>query len=297
MGLLNLNFRDGSFLPALDPSHSMATSLGDAARNIAPGSPVVVLLHGFRYDPDVPCANPHTLLYANQTDPKLPKRQKSWPTALGFRGLYEDPGLCIALGWPARGRLADAYDRAGQVGLALADLLTALAALLPGHPIKLLAHSLGARVALCCLNALNAPHVAQAILLAPAEFKSVAERMLANPATQNTEILQISPKENRLFDTILVHSLRRKACGTALGQSPPAAPNWLSLNLDTASELKQLASLGHAVSPRGAPICHWSAYLRGGLMELYTELLIGPNRRSFRSVAESGVIPSALAAE
>ncbi|MEM8580484.1 MAG: hypothetical protein AAGF50_04725, partial [Pseudomonadota bacterium] len=66
MGLLNLNFRDGSFLPALDPSHSMATSLGDAARNIAPGSPVVVLLHGFRYDPDVPCANPHTLLYANQ---------------------------------------------------------------------------------------------------------------------------------------------------------------------------------------------------------------------------------------
>ncbi|MDJ0992405.1 MAG: DUF726 domain-containing protein [Dinoroseobacter sp.] len=297
MGVLNLTFRNGTFVPAFDPSQNLATTLGDAARDLPPGSSVVVLLHGFRYDPDLPHTNPHTRIYATHPASKRPKRHMSWLAALGFRGLPDDPGLCIAVGWPARGRLSGAYDRAGEVGRALAVLIAALAALMPEHPVKIMGHSLGARVALCCLHALNAPHIAQVILLAPAEFRSVADHVLDNPATRMTEILQISPVENWLFDKLLVQSLRHKACGHALGQSAPTAPNWVSLRLDSDGELDRLASLGHVVEPRGARVCHWSAYLRGGLMELYAEVLTGSDSSLRRSFAQRALMPDVLVPE
>lgn len=297
MSVLNLTYRGQAFVPASDPSRALLPALGDAARPLRAGTPIIVLLHGYRYDPDLPKANPHHRLYAIQPDPKLPKRQMSWLTALGFRDLPSDPGLCIAVGWPARSNLSDAYDRAGEVGLALADLLSAIAALMPGHPIKLMGHSLGSRVALSCLEALSAPHVAQAILLAPAEFKPVADRVLANPAARAADILQISPVENWLFDKLLVRSLRHKANGPALGEETPVASNWLSLRLDGDSELEHLAALGHRVAPRGARVCHWSAYLRGGLMELYADLLTGTNRSLAQSFGQSRLVAQRVVPE
>lgn len=286
MSVLNLTYRERTFGPAVEPSRALAIAIGDAARNLAPGLPIVVLIHGYRYDPDIPRADPHARLYARQPDPKLPKRKMSWLSALGFRGSPEDPGLAIAVGWPARGRLSDAYDRAQHVGQALARLLAALAVVLPGHPVKLMGHSLGARVALSCLDALQAPLVAQAILLAPADFTHVADRVLTNPAVRHTEILQISPVENWVFDKLLVRSLRHKGGGHALGQVAPVAPNWVSLSLDTEGELERLAALGHKVGPRKARVCHWSAYLRGGLMEFYAEVLTRRDRMPLRSFAQ-----------
>lgn len=297
MSVLNLTFRCGAFMPALHPDQTLAPVLGDAARDLEPGAPIVVLLHGYRYDPDVPRSNPHTRLYANQPGGKLPKRHMSWPRALGFCGALDDRGLCIAVGWPARGTLSDAYDRAEEVGSALSELVAALAALMPGHPIKLLGHSLGARVALCCLDALNAPHVSQSILLAPAEFRHVADRVLANPVARKTEILQISPIENWLFDKLLVRSLRHKSGGQALGQSAPVAPNWVSLRLDNDGELQHLAALGHEVAPRRAHVCHWSAYLREGLMEFYAEVLTRQDRPLAESFGRKAFVANAFPAE
>ncbi|WP_425092513.1 DUF726 domain-containing protein [Tropicimonas sp. S265A] len=273
------------------------TALGDAAREIRPGAPIVVLLHGYRYDPARQNANPHTSLYAVQPEPGLPRRQMSWLEALGFLDQPDDPGLCLAVGWSARCKLADAYDHAAQVGTALADLLNAVAALMPGHPIKLMAHSLGARVALSCLRSLKRPVVKQAILLAPAEFTAPAQRALRNPAAQATEILQISPLENWLFDALLVRSLRHKETGTALGQRAPDAPNWISLSLGTDGELAQLAALGHRVAPRKARVCHWSAYLRGGLMEFYADLLSGKDVPVFQTFARSRMADGSVLAD
>jgi pimeloyl-ACP methyl ester carboxylesterase len=281
MGVLNLTYRGGDFHPALDPAAPLAAALEDAAGDVAPGAPVVVLVHGYRYDPSRPKANPHASLYAIQPDPRLPRRQMSWLGALGFRGQPQDPGLCIAVGWSARGRLAEAYERAAEVGAALSDLVSVVAEMLPGRPIKVMGHSLGARVALCCLDALRAPDVAQVILLAPAEFTDTAHRVLGNPAARAADILQISPVENWLFDRLLARALRRR--GMVLGQCAPYAPNWVSLSLDSDGELAQLAALGHQVAPRKARICHWSAYLRGGLMDLYAAVLTGPDCHVFKT--------------
>lgn len=285
MGVLNLTFRNGGFVPALDPSGELSTALKDAARRSAPGTPVVVMIHGYRYDPGAPRTDPHSRLYAVQPTPARCRRHLSWPAALGFHDRPSDPGLCLAIGWPARGRLIDAYDRAETVGRSLAALLSAVCEVLPGHPVKLMGHSLGARVALSCLGALRAPHVSQAILLAPAEFSDVARDVLMNPAARAAEILQISPVENRLFDLLLVRAMRGRAQGPALGQAPPETANWVSLALDGDGELARLAALGHRVAPRKARICHWSAYLRDGVMEFYADILTSQRLPSFRGLA------------
>jgi hypothetical protein len=59
-------------------------------------APVVALVHGFRFSPDIRRHDPHGTLYAAQ-DPA------GWPAALGFTADGAQDGLCIGFGWDARG--------------------------------------------------------------------------------------------------------------------------------------------------------------------------------------------------
>jgi pimeloyl-ACP methyl ester carboxylesterase len=285
MPVLNLTVTDTDIRTATGEA-SLDRRLTRAAAAGGPRDPIVLLIHGFRYSPLRGPANPHDSLYAVTPDGlRRPRRQTSWPTALGFRDADSDPGLCLPIGWDGRGTFAEAFAQAETVGHRLAGLIARLHARYPDRPIKLMGHSLGGRVALAALGALPAPMVRQVILLAPADFDSHAEAVLTRPGAQGAEILQISPPENWLFDRLLEHALRRHPTpGTALGRRPPEAENWIALNLANEAELANLAALGHAIGPRCAPVCHWGAYLREGVMDLYSALLTDRGPRALRDL-------------
>lgn len=285
MPVLNLTVTDAD-IGLADCDTGFDRRLTRAAAAGAETDPIVLLIHGFRYSPLRGPSNPHHSLYAAAPgNRKRPRRQLSWPAALGFRDQPADPGLCLPIGWDARGTFAEAFVQAEAVGRHLAQLIVRLHARYPSRPIKLMGHSLGGRVALAALGALPAPMVRQLILLAPADFDSHAEAVLTRPAAQSAEILQISPPENWLFDRLLEQALRKHApAGTALGRRPPEAENWIALSLSNEAELANLAALGHAIGPRCAPVCHWGAYLREGVMDLYSALLTDRGPRALREL-------------
>ena len=77
-----------------------------------------------------------------------------------------------------RNGFARVYDRAAAYGAQLAELVALLQRLAPGRPVDLMAHSLGARVALAALPELDAAP-GRVILLGAAEFGARAPEFLA----------------------------------------------------------------------------------------------------------------------
>ncbi|WP_424975147.1 alpha/beta hydrolase [Dinoroseobacter sp. S124A] len=298
MPVLNLTVTPEDIRPA-QSGRSLNAALGRAAARGDSTAPIVLLLHGYRYSPLRGPSNPHDSLYATMPCAQsLPRRKGSWPMALGFRDAETDPGLCLPVGWDARGRFAEAFGAAEQVGARLAALITRLNRQFPARPIHVMAHSLGARVVLAAMARLPGAMIQRVILLAPADLADHAETVLGCPGAQGVEVLQISPTENWLFDRLLEQALRRHPqAGPALGRRPPEAERWVSLTLDSDAELANLAALGHAVAPRHHRVCHWSAYLRDGAMDLYSALLTERGPRALRELAPprplaSGAPPS-----
>ena len=87
--------------------------------------------------------------------------------------------------WQARCGLWAAHARARTAGLALAALADAVAALSPGRALHVIAHSMGARVALNALTHVEAGRFGRIVLLAAAETRQVAAAALATPAGRN----------------------------------------------------------------------------------------------------------------
>ena len=108
---------------------------------------------------------------------------------------------------------------------------------------------------------------------------------LATPAGRAAEFINITTRENDLFDALLEHLIRpRDRQDRGLGHGLPApAANWLDIQIDQAAALAGLAALGFVIAPPRRRICHWSAYQRPGLFALYRALLTRP-----------GAIPLAL---
>lgn len=227
-------------------------------RALPVGAPVTIMLHGYRYAPGDRPEDPHRTLYAN------------WARRLGFRA--SQPGLAIGLGWQGVGPLRAVHDRAGSAAVALARLLADLRAA-GAPPVNLIGHSLGARVALGCLRRLEPGDVGRIALLSGAEFAERAERALATPAGRAAEVLNVTSRENDLFD--LAFELMVPGCGAALGAGL-SAPNAVTLQIDQPLHREGLRRLGFPVAPPQRLVCHWSAYTRPGLFPLYRAFLHRP---------------------
>lgn len=243
---------------------------------LAPNAPIVAMIHGYRFAPGAGQHCPYGHIFA--LEPLAPLRGRrdktlvSWPRHLGLGG---SAGLAIAFGWPARGWLGDVNARAAVAGAALAQLAAAIAAIDPTRRLDVIGHSLGARVALAALHHAKPSHLRRLILLAGAETRGPALAALRSPAGQDAQIINVTTRENDLFDFIYEWGAARGR-DTAIGQGLGCAlPNWLNLQLDAPRHLSALADLGYALPSPPARICHWSPYIRPGIFALYRALLDG----------------------
>ncbi|QYK40954.1 MAG: alpha/beta hydrolase [Paracoccaceae bacterium] len=238
------------------------------APHLRAGAPVTVMIHGFRYTPDDPRRDPNADIFALS-----PRGGLSWPRRLGYgRGA---PGVAVGFGWRGSGTLWQAHERAEQAGDALGSLVRGLRGAGAGR-VNLIAHSLGARVALAALHGLAPGDVGRIVLLSGAEFRERAKAALMTPAGRATEVLNVTSRENDAFD-FLFETLIGRRHGPTLGAGLHL-PHCATLQIDGAAHRKGLASLGYPVAPASRLVCHWSAYMRPGLFPLYRAFLHQPDR-------------------
>lgn len=235
------------------------------------GAPVLIMLHGYRYSPSTPHSNPHDQILKNGHDHPH-RRLQSWPRRLGYGTATPDRGLCIAFGWEAGGTIWRAHREAGRAGLALADLIRQLTALGAG-PVNIIAHSLGARVALAALPLLAPGVIGRMILLTGAELRSTAEAALISPAGRSAQVLNIISRENDIFDFLYEWLLAPHRWGARALGAGLALPHCVTAQIDHPGHLSGLRRLGFAVGPATSRMCHWSSYLRPGLFALYRAFL------------------------
>jgi hypothetical protein len=237
---------------------------------LPPGAPVVAMIHGWRYAPGFAQDCPHGSILSLDPPPK-DRRAVSWPRHLGLDG---KSGLGIALGWNAKCGPWRADRRAGHTGAALAEIARTVHAK-SGRPLQVIAHSMGARVALAALPLTPPGLIKRMILLAAAETRGRALAALDSPAGRAVEVINVTTRENDLFDAFFewgVHLGLRNSVGQGLDR---AHPGWRDLWIDHPRTLERLAALGHPLADPPRRICHWSPYMRPGTIALYRALLDG----------------------
>lgn len=303
-----------------DPEHGLdAPPLTvEAARTAAPAlrksRPLVVMIHGYKFDPyDSHAANPHEYLY--HFDPSRVqvdrwRRPASWPLGLGFReaDTFGVDGLCVGFAWSSKpqvrlGRFCAAYLEAERAGRALFRALSMLAAAFPHREIDLIAHSLGARVALMAMRAAAdgqsglIERIGRVILLGPAELVGSARETMravdsAAPA-RCPQIYSVVARENDVFD-VMVERFAPKVGGvrpiclgaTGLGRD---RDDWLDIQLDSPALLEWLDSRGIEIGGGPRRACHWGVYNRPGALEFYATLLREREPWSIRAMREAGM--------
>lgn len=243
----------------------------DALKPHLNDAPVLIMLHGYSYSPSRPNCNPHDqILKSGQDHPQT--RLQSWPRRMGYGPGTPDRGLCIAFGWEAGGTIWRANREAGRAGLALAALIRQMAELGAG-PVNIIAHSLGARVALASLPGLERGTIGRMILLTGAELRSTAEAALLSPAGRSAHVLNVISRENDIYDflyewLLAPHRYGARALGAGL-----ALPQCVTAQIDSPDHLFGLRGLGFAIPLATQRMCHWSSYLRSGLFPLYRAFL------------------------
>ena len=252
----------------------VAGALDHAMARLPHGAPIVVMIHGYKHSPLRPenCPHRHVLALKSQRG----GRSTSWPQHMGFgRGAHD--ALAIGFGWHARGTIWDAYWEAQAAGLALARVIGHIA-LRHGRPVHLFAHSLGARVSLAALRELPAGSVGRVVMLAAAEFSDLAAEAVASPAGARAEYLNVTSRENLLFDGMFEWLLQTPwASGRSLGRGiGETRARWVNLAIDDPATRDHLARLGHRIRPPRQAVCHWSGYLRPGMFSLYRAFLTDP---------------------
>lgn len=251
----------GSDVP---PEHALWHGLGK-------DRPVIVMVHGYKFAPSHPRACPHSHILSLEPYPHC-RKALSWPKALGITGEAGDGLVGIAFGWYARGWFSDAYAEAERAGQMLADVLNSLHQMAPDRPVYALAHSLGARVVLSAVPHLQKGVLRRILLLNPAEYAHTARRALESPAGRSLELVNVTSRENDLFDFMMKQMIRPTSADDMLGEGLAGCENAVTLQLDCDETLRALNSLGFAIAPAAGLVCHWSTYTRPGVFGLYRHL-------------------------
>lgn len=241
-----------------------------ALKDLPRDAPVVIMIHGYRFSPWVAGEDPHRHILSAKPR-KSCWKAVSWPRHMRLD--RDGTGLGIGFGWHARGPLARVARRAFVIGKTLAALIRDIHGLRADLQVHILAHSLGARVALAALAELPPGTLRRIILLSGAEYRANARAAMTTPGAQGIDIVNVTSGENLLFDALF-----------RLGVAPPAPSDWpisaglpdlsgwKDLRVDCPGTLQMLRDAGYATRPPRTRICHWSTYLRPGLFRLYRDL-------------------------
>ena len=245
-------------------------ALSNGARSVPADRPVVILLHGYKYAPGSGMNCPHESLYAKASGhPAI--RSRDWPERLNV-GTGEMSA--IGFGWPARGSVWAAWRAADVAGRALARLVSDLKAAAPHRDIHIVAHSMGARVAMAALRDTDRAAVRRVILLNGADFTSHVETALQQQA-QTVSLFNVTSRENAVFDALVELCLPTHWWdGRAVGRGIDG-PRAVTVRLDQHRHLTALRQFGFDVPAPTKRICHWSTYLRPGTGALYRAILAG----------------------
>ena len=276
MPLLRIN-AIGQDLALHDTSGPVDRALRDALA--APG-PVVIMVHGYKFLPGDPVHCPHEHIFSYATAFSCNKAV-SWPRQLGFGRNAPNEGLAIAFGWQARGSLKAARDGTQQAAQALSRLITLIRKACPTRQINLLAHSLGAHLGLSTMRMLARYDLARVVLMNGATYQSHAMSCLASPAGRTCEVINVTSRENALYDHLFTWVLPSHVAGDLPLGHGIAARNVLSLRIDRPQVRAALDSLGYPIAPGLRYACHWSTYLRPGLFAFYRALIHDPATLSF----------------
>ena len=274
-------------LHAAAPGEDLAAGLRRRLRDGADGAPVVVLVHGFKFHPDVPGADPHRSLFALRPAGDG-RRIRSWPEGLGFRDDAGESGLCVGFAWPAsapmlgslvttgRTGFARVYDRAAGYGARLAELVALLAAAgaraaggparpFPRRPggARRPAGPRGRAGAGDPARRRRARRPGAGLRRAPAGRRARRRSTTSPPAptTSTTSPSRPSPRA------------APAASGRWGSGSARRSPQWLDLQLDRAEVTAWVNGLGIPLTAASARLCHWGFYTRGGALAVYEAIL------------------------
>ena len=256
-------------------------------------APIIVMVHGYRFSPTTPAHDPFGHIMA-PIRARPGRHALPWPRHLGFGRNDPAEGLGVAFGWEARGSFWRAHVAAWRSGAALAEVVEELRDALPGRPVHVVAHSLGARVTLGAMRLLPEGAVRRVVLMCPAEHRGPARAAMASPAGRRAEVVCVRPAENRAFDAMLQLLVPRPE--PTLGMGLPGLSNWLDLDPNDPAVMEAARRLGHPIAPRRWKVCHHSSYARPGLMRLYRALLREPARVPLSALRVGPAHPALAAA-
>lgn len=248
--------------------------LRQAVCGLHPRAPLVIMLHGLKYDPRCPARDPGRHIFALHPDKENP-RAASWPRRLGLRG---PGGLAVGFCWHACGTIWQACAKADQAAGPLAQLINRLQRIAPDHPVHLVAHSLGARVALGALMRLQDTAPKRIILITPAIFEHQLRAALDAPAAPaaQTEIFNIRSRANWPFDLMLRAAFPH--LGATAGRGRLQHTRLFDIDIDDRPTQEAMTAAGFALGAAPARVCHWSGYLRSDVCAFYRKLLHHPDQ-------------------
>jgi pimeloyl-ACP methyl ester carboxylesterase len=234
--------------------------------------PMIVMIHGFSYEPGHPIHCPHHHILSLDPRP-LPWLAPSWPRGLGLGTGRTDEGLGVAFGWSARGSIWGARRRAGRAGRALAEALRVIRERAPRRKVHLVAHSMGVEVAVEALHHLPAGAVDRIISMTGACYQSRVRAALRTEAGRATSFINVTSRENDLFDCLYERLVAPpERADRTLGQGLETE-NAVTLQLDCGHTLDHLSRLGAEIALPDRRICQWSSYTRQGVLHFYSDLL------------------------
>ncbi|MEX0318410.1 MAG: alpha/beta hydrolase [Ruegeria sp.] len=246
--------------------------------------PVIIMTHGYKYRPDDAQACPHRTILSLHPAPG-PCSGPSWPKQLGFGSGCADEGLAVAVGWDASGPLWAARRRAITAGRVLAGIIAELHRLNRARPIHFIGHSMGTELALEALHHVPPGALRRIISMTGATYRSRALAALATSAGRQAEFINVTSRENDLFDALyewLIAPPKRGDRSIGLGLD---APNAVTLQLDCPDTLAHLARLSIPIAAPRRRICHWSSYTRPGVLRVYNALLRNHDRLSLPTLS------------